>query len=211
MSEEKNTDSSSESKSFSDAIKNGEQKDPILKVVIAGKGGVGKTTLCKTVTSKNNNLMNFEEYKLTIGVQFFSLPCETSAGKVCLSIWDLAGQEQFEVILNHFLRGARGIILAYDSTSMDSYLALHHTWIPLITRNCYNGIPILVVSMKNDLQENREVDPEIIQEFIDAKDEHDLNFIGFLEVSSKAHLNITKPFNLLAEKIIEKELSIKSY
>ncbi|MBD3191072.1 MAG: GTP-binding protein [Candidatus Heimdallarchaeota archaeon] len=208
MSEENRKNNPPKSESIMDSNEDGEKRPPIIKVVIAGKGGIGKTTLCKTATSKINDPINFEEYKLTIGVQFFTLPCQTSAGWVSLSIWDLAGQEQFEIILNHFLRGTRGIILAYDSTSMDSYMSLHQTWIPLITKNCNNGIPILMVSMKNDLPDSREVDPDLVQEFLE--DEKDFNFIGFLEVSSKAHLNVEKPFDLLAEKIVQKEVLLKS-
>ncbi len=50
----------------------------------------------------------------TIGVDFqtklVSLPC----GEVKLSIWDMAGQERFEIVRVGFYRGTRATALVYD-------------------------------------------------------------------------------------------------
>lgn len=178
---------------------------PIVKVSIAGIGGVGKTTLCQRAMG---SILDdyFSNYKITIGVQFFTHNVKTDNGEVVLSVWDLAGQDQFQHIVNRFLIGSSGIILAYDSTDINSYFSLHHRWIPLIEEFCVPNIPIILVSTKNDLEEEKEVDPDLVRNFIASKDEHNQNIIGFLETSSKSNLNVTETFDVLVNNIIKKEI-----
>jgi small GTP-binding protein len=185
-----------------------EKKDKtLIKIAIAGEGGVGKTTLCQRAMGKILDDY-FYDYKITIGVQFFTHNIDTDCGSVILSVWDLAGQPQFYQIVDRFLRGCKGVILAYDSTMINTFFSLYHNWIPLIKANCDENIPILIVSTKNDLENYKEVDPETVQEFIEAKDEHNLNVIGFLETSAKSNTNVRETFDTLCNKIIMKEYTL---
>jgi small GTP-binding protein len=186
-----------------------EKKDKtLIKIAIAGEGGVGKTTLCQRAMGKILDDY-FYDYKITIGVQFFTHNVDTDCGPVVLSVWDLAGQPQFYQIVDRFLRGCKGVILAYDSTMINTFFSLYHNWIPLIKANCDEDIPILIVSTKNDLVNFKEVDPETVKDFIEAKDEHNLNFIGFLETSAKSNTNVRETFDILCKKIIKKEYTLK--
>jgi small GTP-binding protein len=181
------------------------QKDPILKVSIGGIGGVGKTTLCKRALE---DILDdcFDNYKITIGVQFFTQQLETNLGNICLCIWDLAGQVQFQSIVDRFLKGSKGVILAYDCSNIDSYFALHHTWIPLVKEQCAEDTPILLVSTKNDLNDEIEVDEKHVREFIDSKEDHNLNIIGFYTTSAKENINVQECFSVITDAIIEKEM-----
>ncbi|MHA1156193.1 MAG: Rab family GTPase [Candidatus Heimdallarchaeota archaeon] len=178
---------------------------PIVKVSVAGIGGVGKTTLCQRAMGRILDDY-FSNYKVTIGVQFFTHNVNTDNGEVVLSVWDLAGQDQFQQIVNRFLIGSSGVILAYDSTDINSYFSLHHTWIPLIEEFCVPNVPILLVSTKNDLEEKKEVDPELVRNFISSKEEHNQNIIGFLETSSKSNVNVLETFEVLVKNIVKKEV-----
>jgi small GTP-binding protein len=84
----------------------------VLKVVVAGDGAVGKTSLIRRYCEGK-----FEHTRVeTIGVDFqtqtVSLPDQT----VKLSIWDMAGQERFAVVRAGFYRGSRATALVYDVT-----------------------------------------------------------------------------------------------
>jgi small GTP-binding protein len=187
-----------------------EKKDRnIVKIAIAGDGGVGKTSLCQRAMG---HILDdyFSNYKITIGVQFFTHNIATECGQdITLSVWDLAGQPQFHMIIDRFLRGCKGIILAYDSSLINSFFSLYNRWIPLIRDNCDEDIPILIVSTKNDLSEHQEVDPELVKEFMEARDEHNLNFIGYLETSALSNINVRETFATLCTNIIGNGVKFK--
>jgi len=83
---------------------------PILKVVIAGDPNVGKTSLVRAYCEGK-----FESSRvLTIGVDFQTKLVNLPSGTVKLSIWDMAGQERFEVVRAGFYRGSLTTALVYN-------------------------------------------------------------------------------------------------
>jgi small GTP-binding protein len=88
------------------------EKIPVFKVVIAGDGNVGKTSLVRRYCEGK-----FEASRVaTIGVDFQTKVVELPGGSVKLSIWDMAGQDRFQVVRSGFYRGSRGTALVYDVT-----------------------------------------------------------------------------------------------
>jgi small GTP-binding protein len=91
-------------------------KPPVLKVVIAGDENVGKTSLVRRYCEGK-----FEASRVaTIGVDFQIKLVELPGGPVKLSIWDMAGQERFEVVRGGFYRGSLATALVYDVTNIGS-------------------------------------------------------------------------------------------
>jgi small GTP-binding protein len=85
----------------------------LVKVVFAGDGNVGKTSLIRSFTEGK-----FETARVTtIGVDFHTHTVELPEGKIKLSIWDMAGQEQFQFLRNSFYPGCRAAALIYDVTA----------------------------------------------------------------------------------------------
>jgi small GTP-binding protein len=83
---------------------------PLYKIVIAGDENVGKTSLVRQFCEGR-----FEESRVsTIGVDFQTKVVALPDGEVKLSIWDMAGQERFEVVRSGFYRGTRATALVYD-------------------------------------------------------------------------------------------------
>ena len=94
-----------------------------LKVVVAGDGTVGKTSLVRRYCEGK-----FETSRvMTIGVDFQTKLVDLPGGTVKLSIWDMAGQARFAVMRSGFYRGSRAAALVFDLTSRDS-LAHLETW-----------------------------------------------------------------------------------
>lgn len=91
-------------------------KTRLLKVVFAGDGNVGKTSLIRSYTEGK-----FEISRVTtIGVDFHTHTVVLPEGKIRLSIWDMAGQERFQFLRSGFYPGSRAAALVYDVTLPES-------------------------------------------------------------------------------------------
>jgi small GTP-binding protein len=83
---------------------------PLYKIVIAGDESVGKTSLIRRYCEGK-----FDTSRVaTIGVDFQTKVVDLPAGSVKLSIWDLAGQERFQVVRLGMYRGSRAAALVFD-------------------------------------------------------------------------------------------------
>jgi len=125
---------------------------PVLKVVVAGDGTVGKTSLVRRFCEGK-----FEMTRVaTIGVDFQTKLVELPERTVKLSIWDMAGQDRFQVIRTGFYRGSRAAALVFDVTSPESFANLERWRQEII--EVVPQQPFLVVGNKTDLE--RKISPE---------------------------------------------------
>ncbi|MHA1339829.1 MAG: GTP-binding protein [Promethearchaeota archaeon] len=164
-----------------------------FKIVIAGDGGVGKTSLTnKYITGIFN-----ESSQITIGVDFFIKDLEIeNIGVVRLQIWDFGGEERFRFILPSYMRGANGILFLYSIT--DPATLMHFDdWSPLL-RTYDQNIPILLAGSKADLVHMRKVPTNEAIDFARSR-----GCIGFVEVSAKTGLNIEEAFDTLTKIMIK--------
>lgn len=89
---------------------------PLLKVIIAGDGDVGKTSLVRRFCEGR-----FENSRvMTIGVDFQTKVVALPDRTVKLSMWDMAGQERFSTIRPGFYRGSLAAALVYDLTAPET-------------------------------------------------------------------------------------------
>jgi small GTP-binding protein len=89
---------------------------PLLKVVVVGDGAVGKSSLIRRYCEGKFHASRVA----TIGVDFYTQRVSLPTGTVKLSIWDMAGQERFQVVRTGFYRGSLAVALVYDVTSVTS-------------------------------------------------------------------------------------------
>ncbi|XP_016552404.1 ras-related protein Rab7 isoform X2 [Capsicum annuum] len=94
----------------------------LLKVIVLGDCGVGKTSLVNQYVFKKFR----EQYKATIGADFATKELEIGERVVTLQIWDTAGQERFHSLGVAFYRGADCCILVYDVNVPKSFETLQH-------------------------------------------------------------------------------------
>jgi len=90
----------------------------LLKIVLVGDSGVGKTNL---LTRFSRNEFSLES-KTTIGVEFATKTITTESGRVIKAqIWDTAGQDRYRAIASSYYKGAVGALLVYDITKEKTF------------------------------------------------------------------------------------------
>ncbi|KAG8364326.1 hypothetical protein BUALT_Bualt19G0117100 [Buddleja alternifolia] len=89
----------------------------LLKVIILGDSGVGKTSLMNQYVNKKFS----NQYKATIGADFLTKEVQFEDRLFTLQIWDTAGQERFQSLGVAFYRGADCCVLVYDVNVMKSF------------------------------------------------------------------------------------------
>ncbi|TKR92292.1 hypothetical protein L596_006975 [Steinernema carpocapsae] len=93
-----------------------------LKIIILGDSGVGKSSLLDRYVNHRFS----QNFKTTIGMDFFTKQLYVSKRKVTVQLWDTAGQERFQSLGSSFFRGSDGVILVYDVTNAKSFKSLEH-------------------------------------------------------------------------------------
>lgn len=173
-------------------------KKYVFKVLVAGQGGVGKTTLLtRAVTGKF-----VQNTSMTIGVEFhllnleFGQPNTEDNLKITLQLWDFGGQERFRFMLDSYVAGAKGALLLYDLTRLRTLDGLEE-WVKLVRKHDPN-LPILFVGTKLDRVEDITVADDYAQEFLEP-----LNMFGHIKISSKDGTGVVDAFRLLTKKILE--------
>lgn len=83
------------------------RKKVLLKVIILGESGVGKTSLMNQYVNKKFS----NQYKATIGADFLTKEVIVDDRVVTMQIWDTAGQERFQSLGVAFYRGADCCVL----------------------------------------------------------------------------------------------------
>ncbi|MFX0073468.1 MAG: Rab family GTPase [Candidatus Hermodarchaeota archaeon] len=168
-------------------------KSILLKVVTAGEGGVGKTTLLYRYVEGRF----IADTRMTIGVEFFLKELNIEDRKVLLQVWDFGGQEHFRPLLSSYARGAKGALILFDLTRPSS-LGLIEQWVN-ICRQDNPDIPIIFIGTKLDLNDQITIGDEIA---LQIKEEFD--FFDYIKISSKTGENVQLVFELLAKKLITK-------
>ncbi len=164
----------------------------VLKVLTAGEGGVGKTTLLHRYIEGEFNANT----KMTIGVQFFLKELEINSKRIILQIWDFGGQERFRTLLKSYANGAKGAILMFDLTRPLT-LDRIDDWVD-ICRSDDPELPIIFLGTKYDLKSEISIEDDYIEEFLKKH-----NLIRFLKTSSKSGRNVKRSFEILSESILE--------
>ncbi len=163
-----------------------------MKILLAGDGEVGKTTLLYRF--KEGRF--FEGASMTLGVDFSLKNITIDEYSIDLQIWDFGGQDRFRFMLHNYTEGAKGALICADLTQPTSFNNVDE-WVKIL-RATDEELPLLLVGTKNDLVDDIQVDDELAMEI---KSEY--NLFDYIKTSSKTGEKIDQVFDLLVRKIIE--------
>jgi len=174
-------------------IMEGSEPDFLLKIVLIGDSGVGKTNLLSRFARDQFN----PDSKSTIGVEFATKTLEIEGKTVKAQIWDTAGQERYRAITSAYYRGAIGALLLYDITASLTFSSLSR-WLQELRENADSNIVVMLVGNKCDLQDLRAVGKEEGIGF--SKSENLL----FIETSARDATNVQESFTTLITEIVHR-------
>ncbi|GMM32069.1 Rho family GTPase [Martiniozyma asiatica (nom. inval.)] len=116
------------------------------KMVILGDGACGKTSLLNVFTRgyfpKVYEPTVFENYMHDIFLD---------GQQVQLSLWDTAGQEEFDKLRSLSYSDTHCVILCFAIDNFDSLANVKHKWVGEILEHC-QGVKLILVALKADLR-----------------------------------------------------------
>ncbi len=124
----------------------------LLKVVLVGDSGVGKTNLM----SRFIKAEFLAESKTTIGVEFANREVTVRGQRVKVQVWDTAGQERYRSIVSSYYRGAEGVMLVYDISRQSSFESIER-WFKEIKNYGDENMNAMLIGNKSDLKHLRSV------------------------------------------------------
>jgi len=167
-----------------------------FKLIIAGDGGVGKTTLVDRYVSGSFH----DDSRITLGVQFMVKRLTVGGNPIDLQIWDFGGEERFRFILPAYCRGAHGAIFMYDITNPASLFHMDE-WM-LVLRSQNGKFPIVASGTKADLNYARKVE---VTEAVKITGKYGISEV--MEVSSKSGHNVDLLFDGICQLMIQQSHS----
>ncbi|KAG0257980.1 Ras GTPase [Actinomortierella ambigua] len=163
-----------------------------FSIVVVGDGAVGKSAM----TLRFLRDQFHDEYDPTIEDSYCK-HIEVDGQRYTLDITDTAGQEEYRGHWNDmFLRSGDGFICVFSITSKSSFQELvgFRTQIWRAKEDEY--VPIVIAGNKSDLEDERQVDTSIAQEFAQQSNAF------FIETSAKTGFNINEMMNELVRAIV---------
>jgi GTP-binding nuclear protein Ran len=120
-----------------------------IKLLLAGPGGVGKTTYVNRLRTGEFN----KRYEPTLGAEVNPLPMSTNQGHTVFSVWETAGQERYSGLNAGYAIGASAILVMFDLTSKVLYREALHDVRKLHT--AHPNTPMLLCGDKVDCKDRR--------------------------------------------------------
>ncbi|KAI8358146.1 small GTPase superfamily [Mortierella sp. GBAus27b] len=177
----------------------------LLKVIILGESGVGKTSLMNNYVNKKFS----NQYKATIGADFLTKEVLVDDRLVTIQIWDTAGQERFQALGVAFYRGADCCVLVYDVNNAKSFETLESWREEFLIQASPCGpesFPFVVIGNKIDMEESkRMISQKRAMNWCQSK-----GSIPYFETSAKEAINIEQAFQTIAKEVLSRESEVET-
>ncbi len=170
-----------------------------FKVVLAGDGAVGKTSIRERYMGKGFS----SDYLKTIGADFASKKVAVEDNQISFQIWDLAGQESYQAVRGTFYKGATAALMVFDVQDSTTLTNIKN-WVEEAIKGSNNSILIyFIIANKVDLVDGRRVSREMALDFCTRIDAETGIRFYYCETSALSGQNIQETFDFLALKLLE--------
>ncbi|KAI7874095.1 vacuolar biogenesis protein [Lichtheimia hyalospora FSU 10163] len=179
------------------------RKKVLLKVIILGDSGVGKTSLMNQYVNKKFS----NQYKATIGADFLTKEVLVDDRLVTMQIWDTAGQERFQSLGVAFYRGADCCVLTYDVNNSRSFESLDQwrdEFLIQASPRDSESFPFVLLGNKIDVEESRRmVSQKRAMAWCQSKGN-----VPYFETSAKEAINVEQAFQTIAKNALSRETDV---
>jgi small GTP-binding protein len=134
----------------------------LIKTVLLGDSGVGKTALVQRASTGDYNAL----IKPTIGATYTTIAVNHPDGIVKFQVWDTAGQEKFRNLVPVYFRNAVCALVVFDITAQQSFQNLEY-WLTTLRTNSPETV-VGIIGNKLDLADNGVVSSAQVQEFMNV-------------------------------------------
>jgi len=175
------------------------RKKVLLKVIILGDSGVGKTSLMNQYVNRKFS----NQYKATIGADFLTKEVMVDDRLVTMQIWDTAGQERFQSLGVAFYRGSDCCVLVFDVNTASSFEHLDNWRDEFLVQagpRDPENFPFVVLGNKIDLEHQRVVSTKRAQAWCQSK-----NNVPYFETSAKEAIHVDQAFQTIARLALQQE------
>src|SRR3989338_9590529 len=102
-----------------------DKKEIVLKYILVGESGVGKSSICEKYTT---GIYNKNGIAQTIGIEFYTSCCKIKESNVTIHIWDTAGQERFRSVTRNYYKDAIVAFIIFHNKDNYNYflIILYH-------------------------------------------------------------------------------------
>jgi len=168
-----------------------------FKITVIGDAAVGKTSLIKKYTKGEFQ----KNYISTLGTQFTRHEEVIDGVAVELILWDIAGQQAFEVMRQNFYTGSSGAIIVFSQAPNETKSFKNiGKWLSEVKEHCGN-IQVALFGNKIDLISEEQIQSS---ELCDSNMEiyaKEYNFLGYYKTSALTGQGVYEAFYGLAKRL----------
>lgn len=175
----------------------------LLKVIMVGSGGVGKSAL--TLQFMYDEFV--EDYEPT-KADSYRKKVFLDGEEVQIDILDTAGQEDYAAVRDNYIRSGDGFLCVFSITEQESFSAVNEFREQILrVKSDDRNVPLILVGNKVDMESNRRVSREEAQNLAAQWG----GGVKYVETSAKTRSNVDIVFqDLMRELILRKKMDSKS-
>jgi small GTP-binding protein len=183
-----------------------EERQWVIKLAVLGDSGVGKTSLIKQYIQHSFTA----DYLPTLGVNIVikDIKIKRTNTFVRLTLWDIAGQEKYDLTRRLFFQGCEGVLLVYDITRPLTFDNIKYKWLKEFKKFTDKDCIYILIGNKVDLRDEGIISIEDrlnVMSFEKGKKFASIiKASNFIETSAKLGDNVEKAFEALYKQVLRR-------
>jgi len=175
-----------------------DKTESVYKLAILGNSAVGKTSLISQYIHQKFD----QDYHPSLGVNIVikDMFVKEKNAQVKMILWDIAGQDKYDLTRKVFYQGCVGALFVYDVTRSETFNDVSSKWLSDLKEYGNKNAAYLLIGNKNDLAKKKTVSTKE-GEKLALK----MKASKFIETSAKNGDNVENAFKALVLSVLSKK------